>query len=78
MAELRELVLSRECGLCQVCQARGSIAVATMGDHTKPKAEGAAMTMTTSVRSAGYATTPRRSAKQRGGGGQESLNEVSR
>ena len=36
----RELVMLRDCGLCQVCAKQGIVALATEVDHIRPKAEG--------------------------------------
>ena len=37
---LRKVVLQRDGGLCQYCRDEGRVTVATMVDHTIPKAEG--------------------------------------
>ena len=38
--KLRLVVLRRDAGLCVPCQQKGRLVVATIVDHTKPKAEG--------------------------------------
>lgn len=38
--KLRILILSRDCGLCQVCLAIGRVTLATEVDHIKAKADG--------------------------------------
>ncbi len=38
--KLRELILKRDAGLCQVCRTAGRIALAREVDHITPKAEG--------------------------------------
>ncbi len=38
--KLRELILARDAGLCQVCLPRGLLTVGRTVDHIKPKAEG--------------------------------------
>lgn len=38
--KLREIVMRRDAGLCQVCKAAGRLTTGTVVDHIKPKAEG--------------------------------------
>lgn len=38
--KVREIILLRDCALCQVCQAQGKITPANIVDHITAKAEG--------------------------------------
>ena len=38
--KLRDFILRRDCGLCQVCAARGRVTAANQVDHIIPKVKG--------------------------------------
>jgi 5-methylcytosine-specific restriction enzyme A len=72
--KLRDIVMRRDCGLCQTCKQAGRITVAVQVDHIVPKAEGgtdAEDNLQAICKACHTSKTAAEAAKGRAGGGRQ-------